>query len=177
MARPTRIVVNTSPLTRLGSQFRRRIDEFPIELEEAQRKVGDKAQKIFAASAASRGFQKVAEGVTVTNHGNRLIIEVSAVNPQTGYDYAPVTRFGHRVKYIVPKRRSTASVVATGRRRRHGRRAALQLVDSGGRFFYRRKVLAWQPASDWAEDVMPEVQEVVRLEARSLGRRLARRLS
>jgi hypothetical protein len=153
-----RIVVNTSALTRLGSRYRRVIPEFQEELDKSQQKIATDSAKAFAAAARRHGYVKVAEGVQVVPRGNKLAVTVSARDPETGYDYALITRVGHRVTRIVPKSKKFLK------------------FPYQGKILYRRSVKAWSPTVDWADEAIPVVHELVHVEAGKLKRRLIRKL-
>lgn len=84
--------------------------------------------------------------------------------PTRPFDYVRITRFGHKVAVIYPKQlRGDASVLATGSRRRKGRRGALRVqFTPGGGAFYFDSVKGYRPKSDWVADAGPEIAAELR---------------
>lgn len=153
-----RITINTSALTRLGSQFRRAVAEFPEELNRSQRVIATRSENAFASAARRHGYVKVAEGIRAVTAGNRTLIEVSALDPESGYDYALVTRLGHRVERITAREKKVLK------------------FSYHGKILYRRSVKAWSPTVDWADEAIPEIEGIVNVEAADLANRLVRKL-
>jgi hypothetical protein len=139
-------------------------------LNEEIRGLGQEAELVFMAHAR-KSTGRMARAIKAHMRGNTVEITVFARNPLTGYDYVGVTRFGHRMEFITPTVRSRATVLATGRRRAHGRRAALRFV-VGGRVVYAKRVRGFKPASDWAEDAMPEIKDSADRAMRRIGKRI-----
>lgn len=138
----------------------------PRDTLDAQKELGRQAEVSFAAFAPHKSGRLI-RGIASKVSGRSVIVTDEARNPLTGYDYVGVTRFGHGE--ILPKNRQYgASVIATGKRRGYGRRAALRFV-VGGRVVYAASVKAWKPASDWVDDALPEVQARAEVVAAELG--------
>jgi hypothetical protein len=128
-------------------------------LAEEMRGLGDDAELAFAA-VARKATGRMARNIKAHARGATIEITVFARNPTSGFDYVAVTRFGHKVEWIYPRAdrvRRPAYVLATKRKRATGRNAALRFV-LGGRVIYARRVRAFQPDHDWADDAMPTVQ-------------------
>ena len=158
----------------MPSLFRDRFPR-PEDLDKALREtiegVGEDAELIFAAHAPTR-THRLARSVRARWVGSQLVVTASARDPQTGFDYTAVSRFGHRVAFIEPRAdRGAATVLATGRARATGGRAALRFV-IGGRVFFRRRVKGYKPATDWRDEAMPAVEAVTETAMRTLGQRI-----
>lgn len=137
-------------------------NELDAILAEEIRGVGDDAELAFAAHAR-HASGRMARGVKAHQRGSIVEVVVHARNPDGGYDYVGVTRFGHKGEFIYPRQDRRAAYVIDTKRRRHtgkkvGDQPALRFV-IGGRVFFRGRVKAFHPDHDWAEDAMPEVRE------------------
>lgn len=162
-------VVGARSLARELEQMARGIEP---ELRETQKALGEDAELIFAAHAPKGPSGRLSRGIVSSVEGDGVIVTAEARNPLSGYDYVRVTRFGHRVTRIVPRRdRSAASVVATKGKRGTGRRAALRF-SIGGRVMYRQSVKGYKPSGDWAEKAMPQVQSAARVAEARLTRKI-----
>lgn len=95
----------------------------------------------------------------VRSHGGRITVEIlSTARSQEGYDYLPVTRFGHRVAIIRPKRAK-----------------ALRIPLASGVIF-RKYVRGYRPKRDWAEAAFRAAEVELDRAAERLGRAVDRRL-
>jgi hypothetical protein len=145
------------------------------QLLDAEKELGRKAEVIFGAHAPFRTGRLI-RGISSFTLGNGVTVKAEARNPQSGYDYVGVTRFGHGK--IVPRHdRGTAFVLATKKRRatkRTNARPALRFT-IGGRVVYAAYVNAWKPAQDWADAAMPEVEAAAQGVAARLGRTIEAR--
>lgn len=142
-------------------------------LNETMRGVGEDAELIFQAHALYQSG-RMARGIKSEVQPNQVVVTAVARDPQTGYDYVGVTRFGHRKAYIEPRAdRARATVMLTGSRRGTVRRgnASLRFV-IGGRVLYRRRVRGFHPAVDWAETAMPQVNQAAEHAMKTLGHRI-----
>ena len=155
---------------RLARNLSRAAAQIRHELDRSMRELGDTAELIYAAHALRR-TGRMARNIVARGLGGGVLVTVQAKNPLTGFDYVAVTRFGHRVRRIVPTRRFAASTTATGAARATGRRAALRLT-IGGKVLYRRSVKGFHPASDWAERALPQIEGQAQIVANRLGRRI-----
>lgn len=143
---------------------------------EAERELGRRAEVIFGAHAPHRTGRLI-RGISSVLLGGQVIVKAEAKNPQSGYDYVGVTRFGHRVARIYPAQRFAAFVLDTKKRRKSGRTnhpPALRLV-IGGRVLYRASVPGYHPDHDWAQDALPEIRAAATGVATRLGRRIEAR--
>lgn len=157
--------------TRLGRRWFRAAGELEREVENAKRDLGNQAEPIFAQHAL-RLTGRLARGIHAVQEGDTIAVTAEARDPETGFDYLRVTRFGHRKARIRPTRRkSPASVISTRGGRATGRAAALRLM-IGGRVVYRRTVPGFRPKSDWAERAMPQIRQRAAHVATRLGRRV-----
>lgn len=139
--------------------------------ESAVEEVAETAARLYRQEA-SRISSRVASGISVKQDGKTLVVRASAKDPDTGYDYVGVTRFGHRKERIYPARRRPASVVSTGKKRGKGKRAALRF-EINGQVLYRASVKGFKPAGDWAARAHPLVEQEARRQLSTIGRRLA----
>lgn len=139
-------------------------------LEESLRGVGEDAELILQAHAPTE-TGRLGRSIRAEWVGGQVLVTANARDPQTGFDYVAVTRFGHKVAYIEPKARGRATVLATGRARKRGKQATLRFV-IGGRVFYRRRVKGYKPGFDWRDRALPEINEVSQRAMATLGRRI-----
>lgn len=98
---------------------------------------------------------------TVISRGGRIRITMfsDVRDPESGYAYTPVTRFGHRKPIIYPVRAK-----------------ALSWVDRSGRRVFRAWVRGYRPASDWVADARPTADRAVARAADRIGRQVVSRL-
>lgn len=145
--------------------------ELDREVMRAQRELADDAEIIFASFAL---FQtgRMARNIHTVQDGKELTIETEARDPQTGFDYVRITRFGHRTYRIVPKARAVADVLATGRRRKKGHRAMLRWVQTDGNVIYRHSTRGFHPVKDWASEALPEIRTRAQSRMGTLARRI-----
>lgn len=98
----------------------------------------------------------------------RITVRSSARDPESGYAYVRVTRFGHRKAVIVPKRRLN----------REGRPAMLKVHYMGHRnphiFVFRPSVRGASPSFDWVEQGAWLVDNAVDVAQHRLGRTIVR---
>lgn len=111
--------------------------------------LGDLAIVVYRGRA-QRDTGRLHRGITRRGGGLEFTVRADAVNPESGYDYVGVTRFGHAVARIYPK---------------HSK--ALRTP-----FGPRASVRGYKPASDWAEDSFP----AIRSHARSVSSRIGRQI-
>ncbi len=123
------------------------------ELRDAVRTTANGAVRIYRAQAPKR-TGRLARSITAQLAGSSATVKATAVNPQSGFGYARVTRFGHRVARIYPVRAR-----------------ALAIPVPGGVIF-RASVRGYKPATDWAAGVLPFVAIMARSRLRVAGRRL-----
>lgn len=151
-------------------------NEMERELRDLVEEVGDDAEIIFAAHALkktgrmSRGVRSIPRGTTAT-------VQVHAKDPNSGFDYVAVTRFGHRKAFIEPKHavrnpgRYIAPIPGVGPRW-VSKRAALKTP-----FGFFARVRGFKPKSDWAQAAIPEVQRNAQQTISRLGLKITARLS
>lgn len=153
---------------RLLRNFNAAADALPDDTLAAQRELGRRAEIVFSAHAPHRTGRLI-RGIASIVLGDKVIVKDEARNPASGYDYVGVTRFGHKAARIYPKHTPAVSL-ANGK----SRRGALRFV-IGGRVVYAASVAGYHPASDWADDAMPEVQAEAQSVASRLGARVEAR--
>ncbi len=143
-------------------------------LDETLLEVAKDSEIIFAAHAL-HATGRMARNIRSDKIGQDIIVHVEARDPVSGFDYVRITRFGHRVLRIFPKRILAATreavVLATGRTRGRGRQAALRFI-IGGRVMYRHSVKGFHPATDWADNAMPQIRRRAEQRVKGLGRRI-----
>lgn len=162
--------------TRSGRKFAQMASGLPIEVQLAANEIGDDSELLLQAHALKGVSTRLAREIKSV-HMSPGVIEVqsNAKNPETGYAYTGVTRFGHRRMWIEPKRRNSASVITTRKSRGRGRRANLRLDFGGGEILFRRKVRAYRPSHDWVQDAMPQIKSNAHRIAITLAKRIVSR--
>lgn len=145
------------------------------ELRGAVSDVAGDAELIYAAHALFK-TGRMSRGVKAVVAGDTALVRVDAVDPRTGFDYVAVTRFGHRVRRIVPKHepkdeRYLAPIPNVGPRWVN-KRAALSTP-----FGFRASVRGFHPTQDWAAGAMPDVQKAADQRMAELGRGFTTRMS
>lgn len=153
---------------RIVQRLRVGAERLPRDTLEAQRELGRRAEVIFGAHAPHRSGRLI-RGISSSVLGGKVIVKAEARNPESGYDYVGVTRFGHKVARIYPKGTS-GSVLANGKAKKGALRFSV-----GGKVLYRASVAGYHPASDWADDALPEVRGAAQTVAARLGRQIEAR--
>lgn len=118
------------------------------------------------ATKITRGFAPHRSGrlergikARVRSYGGRIILEVlSTARSDEGFDYLPVTRFGHRVPFIFPVKAK-----------------ALKIPTAEGVIF-RKWVRGYRPTHDWVEEAYLAMDDELDRVARDIGRAVDRRL-
>lgn len=147
-------------------------DELDRLVMKAQQELADDAEIIFSSFALHRSG-RMGRNIHTIQSGRTLTVQVEARDPLTGFDYVRITRFGHKTFRIVPKARSAATVIATGKKRAKGRRASLRWVQLGGGVIYRRSSRGFHPVKDWATEALPEIRKAAHKSLSVLGKRIA----
>lgn len=95
----------------------------------------------------------------VRSYGGRITVDIeSTARSDAGYNYLPVTRFGHRVAFIYAKRAKALRIpLATGT-------------------IFRTRVRGYRPGRDWARAAFEAVEVELDRAAERLGRAVDRRL-
>lgn len=152
----------------VARRFIAAVTRMPRDTMDAQRELGKLSEVVFASHAPFRSGRLI-RGISSSGAGT-VIVKDEARNPQTGYDYVGVTRFGHG-KIIAGRGRAPAFTLATKKSRGFlgGKRKPMLRFVIGGRVVYTPYVNAWRPASDWAEDALPEVEAQAQVVASRLG--------
>lgn len=89
----------------------------------------------------------------------RITVRASARDPETGFSYLRVSRFGHRKLVILPKRAKALAVHYAGHRNPHI-------------IAWRPYVEGYHPDSDWVEDATIEAEVEFDRAANRLGREI-----
>lgn len=125
------------------------------EGREAVRESADESVFIFRTKA-QRDTGRLHRGIRAAMAGDTATVTARA-RSGAGFDYVAVTRFGHRVRFIFPRR-------AKALRFRVGRRV-----------LFRTRVRGYRPGSDWRDRALPAVERTVEAASvRAAGRIVAR---
>ena len=116
------------------------------DMREATDELGDDAEIIYAGHAL-KDTGRMARGIKAHRAGNVVLVNAVAKNPETGFDYVAVTRFGHRLELIFPRK-------------------ARALWTPYGYFAY---VRGFRPTGDWAARAWPQVKAAAEKVADKLG--------
>lgn len=119
------------------------------DVREGVDQIGDDAELIFAGHALKR-TGRMARGIKARRAGNMVLVEAKAVDPDSGYDYVAVTRFGHRGRIVVKNARALRFMMK-------------------GRVMFRHSTAGFHPTGDWANDALPQVFEAADAVAKRLG--------
>lgn len=84
------------------------------------------------------------EGIRFRSDGKTVNFTIHAYDPESGYDYAAVTRFGHRVEYITPVSRKALLIGAS-------RGFSPAGDDRAANRDFRAWVPGYDPAEDWVD--------------------------
>lgn len=140
---------------RVAARLEEKAARLPSLTEDAVEDLAADAELIFAAHTPSRSG-RLARGVSAqSGPGLSAVVVARARNPESGYDYVGVSRWGHRVAFIYPKRAR-----------------ALRFTTRAGRVVFAKRVRGHKPATDWRDDAMPQVEERAEIVASRLGREI-----
>lgn len=122
------------------------------------------------ATKVTRGFAPHRSGrlergirARVRSYGGRVILEIlSTARSDEGFDYLDVTRFGHKQAIIFPRHAKAIAFIPSGA--------------PSGKAIVRAWVRGYRPDHDWVELAYEEMQHLMDEAARSLARRVDRRL-
>jgi hypothetical protein len=138
----------------------------------------EEATRIFQEEALGGPRGRIGRNIVaspVRSFGRPGFILSSTYRTPSGFDPLPVTRFGHRRKFIVPSQnRMLASTIATKKRRAAGRRAALRITSrrQGGGFYFRYRVPAYKVTGDWVARAHRLLDPALDEAAQNIGRRV-----
>lgn len=141
-----------------AQRFERAADRLRHDVERAVSEVAQDSELIFAGHAL-RKSGRMARGIAATSAGTTALVHAHAQNPETGFDYVGVTRFGHRARIIRPVRAK-----------------ALRIPVAGG-FIFRKSVRGFHPKEDWAARASPEVERGAQDAVRRIGREISVRIA
>lgn len=142
-----------------AARLRRASGELRDRMRGVEDEVAGAVEIIFAAHALVRSG-RMARGITSRRQGDAVLVSVHAENPETGFDYVAVTRFGHRMRWIVPRKA----------------RALRFQPRKGGAFIFRTRVRGFRPSQDWVAGALPEIQAEADRAMASFGRGFVARL-
>lgn len=147
-----RLRARTENVARVMGTLNRLSDEMDREEREAIRQLGREGQQILRSHAPSESG-RLEEGIRFRTTEKQVSFSVRALDPDTGYNYAAVTRFGHRLEFIEP---------VAGK--------ALMLPEPGRPFSAR--VPGYKPESDWVDGAFAEFVALVESRAEQISQRL-----
>jgi hypothetical protein len=152
-----------------------------IEQAESARNVGADAELIYQAAAPVRSH-RLQSGIRAIPTGDSVMVTARAVDPDTGFDYVGVTRFGHRKDVIIPVSKSgrarksrTVARIASGRFASRGSGALV--FHSRGKTWMLPSVRGFKPKGDWVDKAWPDVKDAADTEMEQTGNQIAVRWS
>lgn len=155
MAKQT-IKATVSDVDHASEKFRRASLVIRRELHESVKDVAEDSELIYGAFAL-KDTGRMSRGVKAKVAGSGAVVTVHARDPESGFDYVAVTRFGHNTAKIVPKHsaksgRYLAPIPGVGPRWVQ-KKAALMTP-----FGPRASVRGFHPSGDWADKAWPQVK-------------------
>lgn len=162
----------------LAERISRELAEFTHSSTKLREDLAADAEIILQAHAPKGKTLRLARGIRARTVGDTTIIEAEAKNPETGFDYVGVTRFGHRVARIFPGRvarsiGSTVKFTASGTVRKRPVRGARALKTPWGP---RASVRGFKPLGDWASGAREEVILLSEMKLKEFAEDVADRL-
>jgi len=155
-----------------GPRLMRRVRTLPVEaqrlLDDALRETSDEAVEFFKDEAPELSG-RLKRGITARPTKTGYTITVKAVDPETGYDYVGVTRFGHKVRRIRPIERRSEG---TGRRTF---RDGYLVFNSRGRNWRLKSVRGVRVRQDWVRPARVRSHDEASRRMREVGREIAKR--
>lgn len=139
---------------RIAKQFLDAADRSDQEIEQAVARTAQGSVRFFRV-VAPRDTGRLGRGILALISGRRATVTAHARDPETGFDYVAVTRFGHRVSRIYPKPPNRA----------------LKLT-IGGRVIFRPSVAGYKPGADWARRPLPQIRILAGAVVSEAGRRI-----
>lgn len=129
-------------VVRVESALRRTASSLDDILDRALQDLGQRAVDALRSVAPEGRTKQLWRGIRARRRGPRGIdVTIHAVAPDSGFDYAWITRFGHQVEEITPT---------------EGRQALLVRFQSGDNAFFDR-VRGFQPTGDWVDRALPAI--------------------
>jgi len=154
------IKVKAERAAAVGAKFGRTKGKLSSELEQSVSDIGQAMKRVYRFWTPKQSG-RMQKGIGVRKAGRAVVeITVSAVDPDTGFNYVAVSRFGHRVTTIQPV---TANI--------------LKLNLYGGFWTFAPEVKGYRPKYDWVEEAFYSAQEVAETHAHKLSQRLDLRLA
>lgn len=141
-----------------AKHFLRAAAQLQGDLREAARDIGEEAELIYSSVSpkSTEGTPRLARGMSSEARGNLVLVRAHARDPESGYDYVGVTRFGHKLPRIHPTRVWGRSGPPYG--------AALRTP----RGFF-KSVPSYQPKGDWSRRAHPAILQTARRRVQKLG--------
>lgn len=151
-------VTNVIGTIRSLEQTREDLDDI---LRDGLSDLANTSVELLQAAAPKGRTKQLTRGIKARRRGlNRIDVSIHAIAPESGFDYAAVTRFGHRVAEITPT---------------EGRKALRVRFQSSEVGFFDR-VRGFQPSGDWVDHAIPAVEVKTEEVMKELGRELELRL-
>jgi hypothetical protein len=157
-ATPVSVTARTVGGRRVAKQFLGLADRSDDEMEWAVGETARGSVRLFRA-VAPQDTGRLERGILASISGKSARITARARDPETGFDYVAVSRWGHRVGRIYPKPPNRA----------------LRLT-IGGQVLYRTSVKGYRPGSDWAARPLSQIRVLAGAIVSEAGRRIARAL-
>ena len=156
----------------------RELMTFSSEFRDVEEGLAEDAELIFAGYAL-KDTGRMAKGIRAVRRGDTYNIEVEAKDPDSGFDYVRVTRFGHVVSVIYPGRKarsifSQAQYTASDGPRRKPIKGAKALRTR--HYGFQASVRGFKPQSDWAEPAYDEVRILAQERLEEFGEGIAERI-
>lgn len=162
----------------VAEKVARELATFDHQVKKIRDELAADAELILAAHAPKGPTLRLVRGIRSRTIGDTVVIEARATDPESGYDYVGVTRFGHRVDRIFPGRvarslSSPARFTKAGTVRKRAVGGAFALKTPWGP---KHSVRGFKPLSDWAAGANEEVFLLGQLKLREMANEIERRL-
>ena len=174
--KPMRITASTQGAGQQAKRAREIVRMIDRDMAESARNVGDDAELIYQAAAPVR-TGRLKAGIRAVSVGDEVVVTARAVDPDTGFDYVAVSRFGHRKRLIVPVAKGgNARKSRTVKRGASGRFITRGLgylrFASRGRTWVLPSVRGFRPRGDWVDRAWPSVKSAADSELEQTGNKI-----
>lgn len=140
--RGLRVRGKVTNVVRVENSLRKTAESLDDILDNALQNLGQRSVEALRAVAPEGRTKQLSRGIRARRRGARGVdVTIHAVAPESGFDYAWITRFGHQVEEIVPS---------------EGRRALMVRFQAGDTAFFDR-VRGFQPSGDWVDKALPTI--------------------
>jgi hypothetical protein len=161
-----RFRVRADNARRVAQKFGRTASQFERIIDRRMEQAGDfMVQKIYRhPKIVPRDTGHLSRGIG-WRRGGSLVIHITgeAIDPETGFDYFPVSRFGHETELILPSHH----FVGVG---------ILYWETPDGLEVFSTFSRGFHPSSDWTDKAEPLAREVVRRTGRLIARDIMQEL-